>query len=393
MSTSHERGPLWRRGQSQPVGPLELLFDLVFVFAISQLAQHLHDNLHWTGAAQTAVLHLVILAVWFNSIWVANLLEPSRLPVRALLLIIMLLSGVMAASVMDAFGERGWLLAGGYVLFQFGRPVFMLCIRPDAAMRRNFMRILIWAVPISAAWVVGASVEDAGVRLAIWGAAAAIEYVSIWRGHPVPGMGRTDTDSYELSGAHIAERCRLFFLIAVGETVVAGLAAFAGEPLSPVRSAALAVGFIGTIAIWWIYFHRGESIGMSEIEESSDEAAIGKRAIYTLVILVAGLIVVAVGDELVIAEPTAATTPTLSVVLYGGPALFLAGSAWFFRKVGSRKHVSRSRMVAIAALAVLAVVTSPLSALVAASGAALVLVALAAFDTRAAAKERSSSEQ
>lgn len=211
MRTTGKRGPLWRRhGQRQPVGPLELLFDLV-VFAISQLSQQLDDNAHWTGAAQTAVLLLVVLAVWFNTIWVTNLLDVSHLTVRSMVLVIMLVSGVMAASGTGAFGDRGWLLAGAHVLFQLGRPVFVLSIKPDSAMRSNLTRVLIWAVPISIAWFAGAAAEDANVRFTVWGTTAVIEYVSIWHGHPVPGMGRTDTDSYELSGGHIAERCRLFF--------------------------------------------------------------------------------------------------------------------------------------------------------------------------------------
>ncbi|MDV7243344.1 MULTISPECIES: low temperature requirement protein A [Rhodococcus] len=386
MTSAQNRGPLWRMGGApQPVSPLELLFDLVFVYALSQFSQHLHHHLDWAGALQTSVLILVVISLWFNTIWVVNLLDVTRTPVRAMVLVIMFVGALVITSIAGAFADRAWLFVSAYVAFQIGRSSFMLAIGPDPAMRRNFVRTLIWLVPTSGMWLAGAADENPGSRLTIWGTAVAVEYVAIWWGHPVPGMGRTDTAEYGLAGSHIVERCRLLFLIAVGETVISGLMAFTAEPVSLWRVVALGVAFTGTVAIWWIYFHRSESVGMSLVEEAADEAALGKRAIYTLVVMIAGLVAVAVGDELVIAEPTVRCDAALSIVLYSGPALYLAGKAWFFRRVDETSTVAPARVAGIAALAILGFLTYPLPALLAAVGAALVLVAVAIVETRAPA--------
>lgn len=91
---------------------------------------------------------------------------------------------------------------------------------------------------------------DPTPRLLLWGCAVAIEAVATYAGHPVPGRGRTTTGDYQVAGEHLVERFRLFFLIALGETVVTSSTAFTAQPVAPLRVTALIVAFTGTVAIW-----------------------------------------------------------------------------------------------------------------------------------------------
>ena len=162
---------------------------------------------------------------------------------------------------------------------------------------------------------------DPTPRLLLWGCAVAIEAVATYAGHPVPGRGRTTTGDYQVAGEHLVERFRLFFLIALGETVVTSSTAFTAQPVAPLRVTALIVAFTGTVAIWWIYFHRAEGAAFELLDDGDggDHGGLGRLATYSLYGMIAGLIVAAVGDQLVIARPGGDTDAVTSVVLYAGP--------------------------------------------------------------------------
>ncbi|CAN5777165.1 hypothetical protein BH24ACT14_BH24ACT14_19530 [soil metagenome] len=223
---------------------------------------------------------------------------------------------------------------------------------------------------------------DPTPRLLLWGCAVAIEAVATYAGHPVPGRGRTTTGDYQVAGEHLVERFRLFFLIALGETVVTSSTAFTAQPVAPLRVTALIVAFTGTVAIWWIYFHRAEGAAFELLDDGDggDHGGLGRLATYSLYGMIAGLIVAAVGDQLVIARPGGDTDAVTSVVLYAGPAMFLLAQSWFILKAFGR--VPPSRPVALIAFAALAFATHPLPPIAAAAGAAVVLVGVAIADTR-----------
>jgi low temperature requirement protein LtrA len=155
--------------------------------------------------------------------------------------------------------------------------------------------------------------------------------------------------------------------------------AFADEPFEPERLLALAIGFTGTVALWWCYFHRAERIGVELAERADDAGAVGWLGTWTVTLMVLALIGIAVGDELVIAHPGDDATLGFTLLTFGGPALFLLAQVFFLREAVGQ--VRRSRPVGVVALAILAVVTAPLTLIVGIATATAVLVAVAVADT------------
>src|SRR3954465_8220147 len=112
-------------GTEQRVTPPELFYDLVFVFAITQVSHHLLDDLTWRGAGQSAVLLLVVWWSWNYTTWVTNELDPESPVVRLLMIALMLASPLMAGALPEAFGSEAGLFVGSYLAIQVGRHTFL----------------------------------------------------------------------------------------------------------------------------------------------------------------------------------------------------------------------------------------------------------------------------
>jgi len=198
--------------------------------------------------------------------------------------------------------------------------------------------------------------------------------------HWLPGRGqRVGVGETEIAGGHLIERFRLFFLILLGETVLTAGTAFTDEPFELARLLALAIGFSGTVALWWCYFQRAEPIGVEVAETAEDAGAVGVLGTWTLTLIVLAVIGIAVAEALAIAHPADDVTLGFAVLAFGGPALFLLAQLVFHRAAVGR--VPRSRPLGLAALAVLAVATAPLTLIVGLAAASAVLVAVAIADT------------
>src|ERR671913_1094432 len=145
-----------RDGGEQRATPLELFFDLVYVFAITQLSHLLLDHLTIEGALETLFLLLAVWWAWIYTTWVTNWFDPDRLPVRLMLVAVMLASLVMSVAIPDAFGERGLMFALAYVAIQVGRTAFvLLALGGTHQLSRNFQRVLSWYVASGALWMTG----------------------------------------------------------------------------------------------------------------------------------------------------------------------------------------------------------------------------------------------
>ena len=168
----------------------------------------------------------------------------------------------------------------------------------------------------------------------------------------MPGHGRSTTTDWDIAGGHMAERCGLFVIIALGELILVTGATFAELAWSPATVAAFVSAFLGSVAMWWIYFNIGAEKASHLIAQSADPGRLGRLAYtYMHIFIVAGIIVAAVADELVLAHPSGhVATPTLAAVL-GGPALYLLGNILFKRSVAT--WLPLSHLVGIAALAML----------------------------------------
>lgn len=327
--TSHLR----KRGghDSGRVTYVELFFDLVFVFAVTQLSHGLLHHLTPLGAVETAVLMMAVWWAWIYTSWITNWLDPEHGPVRLMLFALMAAGLVLSASIPTAFTDRGLPFACAFVFMQVGRSVFMLWAlkRHDDGNYRNFLRITLWLVLSGLFWVAGGLADD-HIRLWLWAAAVAIEYIMPAAGMWVPGLGRSTTADWTIDGGHLAERCALFVIIALGELVLVTGATFADMPWSPLTLAAFAVTFVGSIAMWLVYFNIGAERASKQIAQSEDPGRLARSGYtYLHILIVAGIIVSAVADELVLSHPAGHTDLKSLLVIVGGPALYLAGTALF----------------------------------------------------------------
>lgn len=362
---------------------VELFFDLVFVFAVTQLSHGLLKHLTPLGAMQTGLLMLGVWWVWIFTAWWTNWCDPDRPAVRLMLGAMMLAGLVLSSAIPRAFEDRALPFALAYVFIQVGRTAFMLWAlkRHDPANFRNFTRIFIWLAAAAPFWIAGA-LADSSARLWIWAVALAIEYlapvVSFW----VPGLGRSTTAEWQIEGAHLAERCALFIIIALGESILITGATFADLPWNNATIAAFVVSFLGSVAMWAVYFNIGAERGTQRIVASDDPGRIARSGYtYMHLPIVAGIIVVAVGDELVLHHPgghDGHSAISTAATIVGGPLLYLIGNALFKRL--SAPNLPLSHMVGIGLLVLLAPAALIATPLVLATGVTTILIVVAAWE-------------
>lgn len=360
---------------------VELFFDLVFVFAVTQLSHALIGHFTPLGLLQTTLLFLAVWWVWIYTTWVTNWVDPERTPVRLMLFALTLAGLIVSISIPKAFEARGLSFACAYAFMQVGRCLFMLWAlrRHSPRNYRNFQRITIWLAASGVVWVIG-GFADGHLRLAIWIVALAIEYASPLAGFFVPGLGRSKTVDWDVEGSHMSERCGLFIIIALGESILITGATFANLPANPQTMLAAVVSFVGSVAMWWIYFNIGAHRATQVITHADDPGRLARAAYtYMHMPIVGGIIVAAVADELVLVHPDGPTSVGTAAAVLGGPALYLFGNMLFKRSTWL--HYPLSHLVGLGLLTALApafVLASPLGF---ATGANAVLVLVAVWET------------
>lgn len=334
---------------------IELFFDLVFVYGVTQLSHALLHDLSLLGAAHTLLLFLAVWWVWIFTGWVTNWLDPDRIAVRAMLLALTFAGLLLSVSLPEAFEERGLLFAGAYVAMQVGRSLFMvwaLRYGGTAAQRRNFTRILLWLAAAGVCWLTGAC-HEGPARFLWWIVALGIEYMGPAAYFYVPGLGRSTTADWNVEGGHFAERCSLFVIIALGESLVVTGSSFAGSTAIADAAPAFAAAFLGCVAMWWIYFDLGAERGSRAIRHAADPGRTARLAYtYLHLPIVAGIVVSAVGDELSLSHPHARGDMASVAVLVGGPVLYLLGNA-LFKLTVNRSNFPLSHLVGLLLLSFL----------------------------------------
>ena len=357
---------------------LELFFDLVFVLALTQLSHALIQHLTWTGAFQTLVLSLALWSVWSQTAGTTDRLDPQRSPVQLIVVATMLGSLVLAAATPEAFGTQGPLFAGAYVAINVGRSAFLMLVLRGHEVRRIWARQLVWFGVSAGPWIAGALVHDSA-RAALWTLAVAVDYAAAALLWPTPGLGRAKAEEFGIASEHLAERYRQFFIIALGELILLTGLAYSGSGFHRDRNAALLVSFATTVLLWRIYIYRAGELFASAIATAREPVRVGLVAVYSHLVMVAGIVLIAVGDEIVITHPAGHTRPAWSVVVFGGPALFLVGRAIFEYAVFAR--VSRNRWIGLLVLAVLTPVMLHSPPIIVALAVTAVLTGIAASDT------------
>lgn len=370
-----------RDGEEARVTYAELFFDLIYVFAVTQLSHTLLGELSPLGAVQTLLLWFAVWLGWQYTCWVTNWFDPDAPPIRILLFVIMAVGLLMAAAIPTAFGERGLIFAACYAAIQVGRTLYVLYhLGSDHALVANFRRILAWLSVSAVLWIAG-GLADGATRMTLWALAVVCEYASPMIGFRFPGLGRSQTSDWTIEGGHLAERCQLFVIMALGESILVTGATFVQSANwdAPGLIACL-VMFIGSVAMWWMYFNLGSRDGSDVIAHSDDPGRIGAYFHYVHAVIVAGVIVTAVGSELVLAHPDGHMTAKYTWVLVGGPVIYVIGNAIYKRIVYGRLPLSH--LAGLAGFALLAIFAHRTDLLMVAGLATALLLMIAVWETR-----------
>jgi low temperature requirement protein LtrA len=358
--------------REQRVTPLELFFDLVFVFAFTQVTTLLSQNPTWSGIGHALLILGALWWAWASYAWLTNTVDPGLGAVSAAMLVAMAAMFVAALAVPDAFGSHGVLFGVAFLMVTVMQlTLYALSARRDPDLLAAILRIAPSAL-VGAALIIVAGFVDGGLKPILWLAALATVFVlplflgsSGWRVQP----------------AHFAERHGLIVIIAIGESLVAiGL----GERASGVSTGvilAAVLGFAVTTAFWLAYFDfftiRAQQL---LTDRSGAERAALARDVYTYLHfpMVAGIVLFAFAMKTTLADVDGelATIPALG--LCGGPAMYL------FAFVGLRVRLSGTlrggRLIAAIALALLWPVAVVVAALVALVLVAIVWVGLHAYE-------------
>jgi low temperature requirement protein LtrA len=349
--------------------PVELLWDLVFAFAVTQVITLVLSDLTWRGFGRAALALALVWWAWSAFVWVANAFDYEERTLRLVLLVAMGFIFVAGLALPHAFSSRATLFAASYAVVRF----LHLGLYAEASRRGNaaWSAIAGFAitVTIGMALLIAGSFLAVGARTAMWVVAAAIDYAGpAWLTRErLRGLQR-------VAVAHFAERYSLFVIICLGESIVA-----IGAQTSVHLSAHILVVFslcvLATIGLWWTYFDELAAAAEGRLRVHRDPVLAAADAYsYVHLVIVAGIIVFAVGAKLAIAG----SSGPAGLALCGGVATYLVGQlAFAWRMFGS---LDRQR----AAVAVVLLILCPLdlSGLAAAAVVAGLLVALCAAEAR-----------
>src|ERR687897_906367 len=370
MRAATEDGDLAERR----VTPLELFFDLVFVFALTQVTGFLADHLTWSGMLQGAALLAALWWAWGGYSWLTNAVPAEEvIPARLVILTAMAAMLVASLAVPDAFGEYGVLFGLAYFVVRLLQVLlYALATGGTPETRRAILRLSPGFL-VAPALLIVAGFLDGFAKSALWALALAIDYGVAFVG------GVSD---FRVHAGHFVERHGLVVIIALGESIVAvgvgvsGLAIGAGVIVAAVLGVALAAG------LWWAYFDLVMLAAERRLTRAKgEERARLARDSYSYLHLpmVAGIIFVALGVKQTLAHVGDPLGIIPAAALCGGVALYLLGhNAFRLRDVGS---VSVPRLVVTVLCCALVFLAVTVPALVTLAMLAVLLCALAAFET------------
>src|SRR5918993_738092 len=302
------------------VTPLELFFDLVFVFALTQVTGFLTEHLSWTGMLEGAALLVVLWWAWAGYVWLTNAVPAEEVvPARLVILIAMAAMLVASLAVPDAFGQYGVLFSLAYFVVRLLHVVlFVLATGNTPETQQAFLRLTPGFL-LAPALLIPAGFMDGFAQGTLWAVALAIDLgVSLVRG----------VSGFRVHAGHFVERYGLIVIIALGESIVAigvgasGLAIGAGVVLAAVLGIALAA------ALWWAYFDLFVLVAERRLfaAQGAERARLARDAYpYLHLPMVAGIIFVALGIKQTLAHVGDPLGTIPAVALCGGVALYLLG--------------------------------------------------------------------
>jgi low temperature requirement protein LtrA len=362
-----------RRQESaeERVTPLELFFDLIFVFAITQVTGLVVEDPTWAGLVKGLVVLAVLWWAWAAYAWLTNTINPEEGAVRIAMFAAMGAMLIASLAVPDVFGDDAFLFACAYAFVRISHLVlYAIAGRGDRDLLAAVARLGVGtAVGVGLLFV--AAALDGRVQVAVWGLALALDLLGAYVGG---GKG------WRLSAGHFAERHALIVIIALGESIIA-LGVGASHELDAGVIVAALLGLAIAAAMWWLYFDVVAIVAERKLRETTGNAQLAMaRDSYSYLHLpmVAGIIVFAVGVKKTLGDVGEPLELVPAVALCGGVALYLLAHILFrLRNVGS---LNRQRLVVSAGLLALIPLGVELAALVTLTLVAVLCVGLIAYE-------------
>jgi low temperature requirement protein LtrA len=358
------------QGYEQRVTPLELFFDLVFVFAITRVTALMAHDLSWTSIGHGLLVLAALWWGWAAYAWLTNFVAADDGPARLVVIVAMASMVLVALAVPEAFDAHALLFALGYLVMRMAHlALFWVSSRGEPEVNAAVASLFPTAVTGPLLLIAAAFVDDGAIQAALWIVALALDY-----GGPfVRGVA-----GYRMHPAHFAERFSLIVIIALGESIVAIGVGAGDEPLDTAIAVAAVLSLITSAALWWAYFDVVAPVAQRRLAELHGAArnTLGRDSFaYLHLPLIAGIELFALGVEQVVGHVDEELPAEAAVALFGGVALYLlAHVAFRLRTFGS---VNRQRLAAgllcllclafatsVTALVALAVVTAIAAALI-----------------------------
>ena len=312
----------------QRVTPLELFFDLVFVFAITQVTGFLADEPTWPGLLRGLFLLAALWWTWAAYAWLTNTLNPEEGAVRIAVFASMAAMLIVSLATPHAFDVEGITFGVAYFVVRALHIVlFAIAGRGDPELLGAVLRIVPSAM-LGAALVVVAGFFEGSMRLAVWAVALAIDYFWLL----VSGMR-----GWRVSPEHFVERHGLILIIALGDSIVAIGVGAAGLPLDAGTISAALLGIVVASAVWWSYFDWTMYFSQARLAEATgEERAVLARDLYSYLHLpmVAGIVLFALGMKTTLAHVHEPLDIIPALGLSGGLALYLAAHVAMRLRIG-----------------------------------------------------------
>jgi low temperature requirement protein LtrA len=366
-------------GQERRTSSVELLWDLVFVFAVTQVTTLLVHHLSWAGFGRAMLIMALVWWAWSAFVWAANAESSDSTALRLTLLVSAAFIFVAGLAVPEALTSEGLLFAVTYAVVRF----LHLALYADASRRgsASWSAIAGFAVTVALgmALLVAGALLHGTARIVLWAVAVAIDYAGpAWLTRErLRGLQR-------VAVAHFAERYSLFVIICLGESIVAiGLGATRTRgQLSAEVVAVVALGLLTTMAMWWTYFDRFAQVAEDRLRVHEDPVlAAADGYSYLHLVIVAAIITFAAGDRLLVKGPGTVPSGAVRLALCGGAAAYLVGQIAFrLRMTG---EIGYEKAIVAGALLLLFALSGGLHGWLLAAVIASLLVVLCAVETLA----------
>jgi low temperature requirement protein LtrA len=361
------------------VAPLELFFDLVFVFALTQVTLLMSDNPTWDGLGEGMLVLVALWWAWGAYAWLTNYVDADQDRERLLVFGAMGAFLIAALAVPQAFGDDALVFAIAYAAARWMHIFIWAEANEDVDTGQALVRLARTALPAPALLIAAALVDDGTLRACIWIVALTIDLA----GPLVFGLR-----GFRVSAGHFAERFGLIVIIALGESIVAIGTGLEGELDAGVIAAA-ALGLVLACALWWAYFDWIALFAEDRFRSTRDDARVMiARDAYSYMHLpiIAGIVLVALGVKKTIGDVDEPLKTVPAVALFGGVALYYLGH------IGVRYRMTRTlfrgRLIAFVVAPALVPVATELDALVALGMAAALVSAVIAYEVFHHAEDR-----